>query len=204
MRKIIVCGIDTKVGKTVVSAILVQMLSADYWKPIQAGSLDFSDTQKVKRWVSYSAAQFFPEAHRLSSPLSPHHASYLDGISIAPENIQIPQNTQTLIIETCGGVMTPLNDQFFLCDLFTSHDYEWILVSKNYLGSINHTLLALEYLKSRSLKVLGLIFNGEPNNHTESFILQHSKLPLLGRLFPEEEIDQQIILKYALLWQKNF
>jgi dethiobiotin synthetase len=111
MQKIFVTGIGTDVGKTIVSAVLVEALQADYWKPIQAGDLDNSDTQKVQRLVTNTKSQFHKEAYRLNTPASPHYAAELDGIEISLNNIQLPQTTNQLIIEGAGGLMVPINQK---------------------------------------------------------------------------------------------
>ncbi len=168
-----VTGIGTDVGKTIVSAILVEKLKADYWKPIQSGDLDNSDTMKVQRLISNTITRFHPEAYRLTQPYSPHKSADLDGVTIDLDQIKLPETDNQLLIEGAGGLMVPLNDQHFVVDLVQKFDAEVVLVVKHYLGSINHTLLSLELLKQKKIKVRALIFNGERDEYSEKVILRH-------------------------------
>ncbi|MBK7183219.1 MAG: dethiobiotin synthase [Bacteroidetes bacterium] len=197
MRKIFVTGIGTDVGKTLVSSILVEALQADYWKPVQTGSFFSTDTAKVQKWISNTVSQIHPETYCLKQYMSPHAAAELEGTEIKLENINIPATDKTLIIEGAGGLMVPLNRSEFMIDMITKFDAEVILVVQNYLGSINHTLLSVEALKSRGLNVLGLIFNGPPHQLSEDIILDTTKLKLLGRINKETDLDKSVISRYA-------
>jgi dethiobiotin synthetase len=170
-RPIFVTGIGTGVGKTIVSAILVEKLNADYWKPIQAGDLEQSDTLMVKQLVTNPISYFYPEAYRLTQPYSPHKAAALDGIVIDPEKIVLPETDNQLIIEGAGGLMVPLNDSFLMIDLIKKLDAEVVLVSRNYLGSINHTLLSVEALKSRDIPLKAIVFNGDTDEWSENIVV---------------------------------
>jgi dethiobiotin synthetase len=172
-QPLFVTGIGTDVGKTIVSAVLVEKLKADYWKPIQSGDLDNSDTMKVQRLVSNNTSVFHPEAYRLTQPFSPHKSAELDGIEISLDHIILPQTNNQLLIEGAGGLMVPLNNKDLVIDLIQKFNAEVILVVKHYLGSINHTLLSLEVLKHRNIKVKTLIFNGYTDSYSESIIRQH-------------------------------
>jgi len=193
-KRIFVTGIGTGIGKTVVSAILVEKLKADYWKPIQSGDLDNSDTRAVQALVSNTVTKFHPEAYRLTQPFSPHKSAYLDGIIIDPEKIITPDTDNMLIIEGAGGLMVPLNEQFLMIDLVKKLDAEVVLVSQNYLGSINHTLLSIAVLKQHNIPVKGLIFNGPKEPYTEDFILSYTGIKLLGHILPFDIIDKQAII----------
>ena len=166
MRKIFVTGIHTGIGKTVVSAILTEALEADYWKPIQAGDLNNSDTIAVKRLISNSVSIFHPEAYRLTQPISPNVAAAADGITIDMNTItsSVPVSTNRyLVIEGAGGAMSPVNDSEVVIDLIKRLDAEAIIVSKHYLGSINHTLLTDRCdSRRKESRLLGIIFNGGP------------------------------------------
>lgn len=198
MRKIFVTGIGTNVGKTIVSAILVEALKADYWKPIQAGTSYPTDTNLVKELISNTQSIIHPEAYCLKEPLSPHAAAQLEGVSIQLEKIALPPTSnKTIIIEGAGGLMVPLNEEHLMLDLIQRLDVEVIIVIQNYLGSINHSLLTIDTLKRNNITVLGLIFNGETNPSSEEFILKYSKLKLLGRVGKEKRMDKNIILRYA-------
>ena len=133
--KLFITGIGTDVGKTVASAITVQALEADYWKPIQAGDLDHSDTDKVKALVSNKKSQFHPNAYALNTPASPHYAASLDGIVLDIKKIQEPITANHLVIEGAGGILVPLNDTDSIIDLIQK-DYKVVVVSRHYLGSI--------------------------------------------------------------------
>lgn len=165
-----VTGIGTDVGKTVVSAILVEKLKADYWKPIQSGDLDNSDTMKVQALISNPVSKFHPEAYRLTQPYSPHKSAALDGVTIDLDQINLPQTDNQLVIEGAGGLMVPLNNTHFIVDLIQKFEAEVVLVVKHYLGSINHTLLSLELLKQKKIKVNTLIFNGDSDEYSEKII----------------------------------
>ena len=198
MRKIFVTGIGTDVGKTFVSAILTEALQADYWKPIQCGSLNLSDTDRVKRLVSSPFSVFHPEAYRLEQAMSPHAAAELSKVKIRLAKLIAPETENTLIIEGAGGILVPYNYKGdTLLDVVKQNNAEIVIVSKNYLGSINHTLLTLEYLKHKNVKILGIIFSGEENKSSETVILNQSKVNLLGRIPQEYEISKDLIKKYA-------
>ena len=199
MKRYFVTGIGTDVGKTLVSAILVESLHADYWKPVQAGDLENTDTMKVQALVSNVRSQFHAEAYRLSKPMSPHAAAAIDGITIELKNISVPNTSNPLVIEGAGGLMVPLNDQFLVIDLIAKLNTEVVLVSSNYLGSINHTLLTVAALKNKNIPIAGIIFNGSPAITTEEFILRYTGLKCLLRIKEEEKIDKSTILNYSAL-----
>lgn len=203
MHKIMVAGIGTDVGKTIVSAILTTLVKGDYWKPIQCGDEENSDTSTMKKWLDSTYTIHAP-AYSLKAPLSPHHAARLESTSINLDSITLPQTTRSLVIEGVGGILVPLTQKTSSIDLFKSWDCQWVIVSKHYLGSINHTLLTLEALKRLGLPILGIIFNGEPNPDSESAILDISQVPVLGRLLPEANLNPQTIQRYAKQWQSLF
>lgn len=178
-RPIFITGIGTGVGKTIVSAILVQKLQADYWKPIQSGDLDNSDTAQVRSLVSNKTITFHPETYQLTQPFSPHKSAALDGIYIDPEKIILPETNNQLIIEGAGGLMVPLNENFLMIDLIKKLDAEVILVSKNYLGSINHTLMSAGILKGNDIKLSRLIFSGAQDRDSETIISKHLQIETL-------------------------
>lgn len=196
-QTIIVAGIGTEIGKTVVSAILTKALKADYWKPIQSGDLDQGDAYWIQQWVKHPKLTIWPSTYRLSQPLSPHTAAELDGITIELNQFQKPESSNSLVIELAGGLMVPINDQQTNIDLIKSFNAPVILVSKNYLGSINHTLLSFELLKQKGIPVLGIVFNGPENTSGEKFILNYTQLPLLLRVNEEQSINEAAIDHYA-------
>ena len=198
--KLFITGIGTDVGKTVVSAIITQALEADYWKPIQAGDLDTSDTHKIKAYVSNSKTKFFENSYALNTPASPHLAAEIDGVTIDIQKIKEPKTKNHLVIEGAGGIFVPINTTEAIVDLIQA-DYKVIVVSRHYLGSINHTLLTIEALQNRNIKIAGIIFNGEKNEATESIILSKTGLNFIGRLEIEPYIDTNVINEYADLWR---
>jgi dethiobiotin synthetase len=204
--KLFITGIGTDVGKTVASAIVVEALQADYWKPIQAGDLDFSDTHKVKSLICHTersrSAQFHLNAYALNTPASPHFAAQLDGIVIDLKKITEPKTDNHLVIEGAGGILVPLNDSDCIIDLIQK-DYKVIVVSRHYLGSINHTLLTIEALKSRKINVAGIIFSGDENKATEEIILKKSGAKFIGRIENEPYFDQNVIRYYADKFRDN-
>ncbi|QHL86687.1 dethiobiotin synthase [Nibribacter ruber] len=196
-KRYFVTGIGTDVGKTIAAAILTQALHADYWKPVQAGSLEATDTMRVQELVSNSRSVFHPEAYRLKLPASPHLAAAQEGIDIDLNNIQLPQTQNHLIVEGAGGVMVPLNNNELVLDLISKLNLEVILVSRNYLGSINHTLTTLEVLKARNISVVGIIFNGVPNPSTEQFIKDYTQVKVLPAILEEATFTPPLVEHYA-------
>jgi len=194
--KLFITGIGTDVGKTITSAIVTQALEADYWKPVQAGDLDNSDSHKIQRYISNDKTVVHENSYKLNTPASPHLAAELDGITIDLKKIIEPSTDNHLVIEGAGGILVPLNDNDCIIDLI-KEDYKVILVSRHYLGSINHTLLTFEALKSRKLKVAGIIFSGDENKATEEIILNKTKAKFIGRIENEPYFDQNVIQYYA-------
>jgi len=200
--KLFITGIGTDVGKTIASSILVEALEADYWKPIQAGDLDNSDTHKVEKYVSNTTTTFHKNAYALRTPASPHYAAEIDGITIDVKKIIEPTITNHLVIEGAGGILVPINSTDCVIDLIQP-DYKVIVVSRHYLGSINHTLMTIEILKSRKLNVAGIIFSGDENKATENIILEKTNVPMIGRMDNEPYFDQNVIKYYADLFREN-
>lgn len=198
MKRIFVTGIGTGVGKTLVSAIITEYLQADYWKPIQSGDLDNTDTMTVRRLISNSKSVLHEERFRLTQPLSPHASAEIDGIEMKLEDFTAPESAkQYLVIEGAGGLMVPINSTTTIADLIKFLDASVILVSKNYLGSINHTLLTIQELQRREIPITGLVFNGEYLPQTENLIINYSHVPVIFRLDNEATINKQTVQIYA-------
>jgi dethiobiotin synthetase len=193
-----VTGISTEVGKTISSAILVEALGADYWKPVQAGELEHTDSDRVASLIGGEGTVIHPSSYALKTPMSPHAAAALDGVEIDLKGIVPPKTDNHLVIEGAGGLMVPLNDRDTIFDLIQPW-HKVILVSRHYLGSINHTLLSLEKLSQKGVRV-GLVFNGDPHPSTEEIILKKSSAFFLGRIHREEGFDRALIKKYAKQW----
>ena len=195
--KLIIAGIGTEIGKTVVSAIIVEALQADYWKPVQSGALEDSDTETVRSLISNPHTRFHPEAYRLREPLSPHAAAEIDGVTIELKKLALPKTGNNLVIELAGGLMVPLNNQDLNIDWVQQTGLPVVLVSRNYLGSINHTLLSVEACQSRRIPILGVVFNGPEVAASEAIILHKTQLPCLGRVEQEKELTPGIVRQYA-------
>ena len=193
--KLFVTGISTEVGKTVASAIIVEALQADYWKPIQAGDLDNSDSHKVHDFISNHKTVIHPNSYALNTPMSPHAAADIDKISIDLDKILAPKTDNHLVIEGAGGLLVPLNDSDTIFDLIQP-DYKVIVVSRHYLGSINHTLLTIEKLKQKNFEI-GIIFSGDKHPTTEEIILKKTGVKCLGRINEEPHFDKTVVKKYA-------
>jgi dethiobiotin synthetase len=191
MAKYFITGIGTGIGKTLISAILTEKLKADYWKPIQSGDLDISDSITISSLITNTNTVIHPESYRLTQPLSPHLSAKLDGIEIDLNQIIIPTTDNDLIIEGAGGLMVPLNENELIIDLIKKLNLEVILVSQNYLGSINHTLLSINLLKQYEIPVKGIIFNGDENVETERYIQQYAKIKKLGNVPSLKNIDRE-------------
>ena len=189
-----VSGIGTGIGKTMVSAVLVEKLKADYWKPVQSGDLDKSDSFVIKNLISNKDSKIHPETYKLSQPYSPHKSAAIDKLSIDPEKIILPQTNNTLIIEGAGGLMVPLTDRFLMIDLIKKLNVPVVLVSQNYLGSINHTLLSIQALKQYEIPIKGIIFNGAKDIYSKEFILQYTEIALLGHIPQYKEVDKKAII----------
>lgn len=200
--KLFITGIGTDVGKTIASAIITQSLEADYWKPVQAGDLDNSDSHKIQRYISNNKTVILENSYKLNTPASPHLAAEIDGITIDLKKIIEPSTDNHLIIEGAGGILVPLNDNDCIIDLI-KEDYKVILVSRHYLGSINHTLLTFEALKNRNIAVAGIVFSGDENKATEEIILSKTKAKFIGRIENEPYFDQNVIQYYADLFREN-
>lgn len=195
MATIFITGISTEIGKTITSAIITEALKADYFKPVQAGDLDYTDTDKVKALISNTESIFHPSAYALHTPMSPHAAAKIDGVLIDPEKIEVPEVPRHLVMEGAGGLLVPLNDEHTILDLIQK-DFHVIVVSRHYLGSINHTLLTLHLLQQKGFQP-AIIFSGDEHPTTESIIVKMSNVPVIGRIDEEENFDKEVVQKYA-------
>ena len=201
MKRIFITGISTDVGKTIASAIITEALEADYWKPIQAGELNHCDTKKVKQLVSNSKSKFHTNSYALQTPMSPHAAAEIDGINIDLKKIKEPNTKNHLVIEGAGGLLVPINSKHTILDIIKP-DYKVIVVSRHYLGSINHTLLTVATLKSKGYDV-SLIFSGSEHKSTEDIIKKMTNIPVIGRIEEEPYFDKNVIKEYADLFREQ-
>jgi len=197
-----ITGIGTDVGKTVVSAIVSEALQASYWKPIQAGDLDNSDSIKIKNLTENVTV--LEEGIKLSQPMSPHAAAEIDKVDIRISDFRLPNVSGNLIVEGAGGMMVPINSNgLLLVDLMKEFRLPVILVSRHYLGSINHTLLSVEVLKNRNIPIEGIIFVGEENKATEDIILSVTELKALARIPEVTVVDKTFIKEQAELLNRT-
>ncbi len=199
MKKYFVTGISTEVGKTVVSAVIVEALEADYWKPIQAGELENCDTKRVQNLISNKKSKFHPNSYALKTPMSPHAAAEIDTIQIDLKNIKEPKTKNNLVIEGAGGLLVPLNQKQTILDIIKP-EYKVIVVSRHYLGSINHTLLTLKLLQKKGFDV-ALIFSGNEYKSTEDIIKKMANVGVIGRIEEEPYFDKDVIKEYADLFR---
>jgi dethiobiotin synthetase len=193
--RLFVTGIGTGVGKTVASAILVAALRADYWKAIQCGDLDESDTSRIRALVP--GARCHPERYLLRTPCAPAEAAAIEGIRIDLPSFVPPVTDAPLVIEGAGGLLVPLHGEATIADLVTQLGAAAVVVSRNYLGSINHTLLTMEALAHRRIPVAGIVFNGPPAAASEASILHRYPVPVLGRIPEATQIDRSFIASQA-------
>lgn len=172
-KPIFVTGIGTGVGKTIVSALLTEQLRADYWKPVQAGDLEETDSMTVSRLISNSKTVVHPERYRFKLAASPHKAAAFETVSILDDDFDLPVTDNRLVVEGAGGLMVPLSASFLMIDLIQQLDAEAVLVVRNYLGCINHTLLSVQLLLGRNIPIRCIVFNGEMDPDTESFLRRY-------------------------------
>lgn len=197
-RGVVVTGIGTEVGKSVVSAILCEVLGARYWKPIASGAEDGpAESVVVSRLLKNGAQRIFSERYLLRKSLSPHAAAALEGVEVSLDEFSLPICDAPLVVELAGGVMVPLNDRATNLDLIKHLGLPVVVVSRHYLGSINHTLLSLLALRAHSVPVRGIIFNGEELPDSERIITTMGDVPVIGRVPALEEISQGVISAFA-------
>lgn len=179
---LVITGTDTGIGKTVFSAALAAALDGYYWKPVQSGLDEETDSETVKRLSGLAPSRIFPEAWRLRTPVSPHLSAEIDGVAIDPDAIDLPETDRPLVVEGAGGLLVPLTRQSTYIDVFTRWGRPLILCARTGLGTINHTLLSVEVLRQRHIQIVGIAFIGDELSDTQSIIAEMSGLPVLGRL----------------------
>jgi dethiobiotin synthetase len=194
MNAIAVIGIHTGIGKTVASAVLTECLDACYWKPVQSGAHE-RDILLVRDLIKDGQKRVFQETYLLQQPLSPHEAARIDGITIDITKFKFPPADSRLIVETAGGLLSPMSDDGTMADFISHYHLPVILVVQHYLGSINHTLLTIETLKSRGIALLGLVWNGAANASSEEFISRYTKAPVLVRIPEMNPVNHENVQK---------
>jgi len=180
-KTIVVTGTDTDVGKTVFAAALTHALGARYWKPVQSGLEGGSDSERVAA-LGVPETLILPEAYRLTTPCSPHQAAEIDGVQIDASKLVPPATRGPLVVEGAGGALVPVTRKLLYADLFAAWSHPVVIVARTTLGTINHTLLTIEALRSRHIDILGVAFNGDGNEESESIIAELGRVRRLGRL----------------------
>ena len=185
--RLVVTGTDTGIGKTVLSGAIAQATSAAYWKPIQAGLDEETDSERV----AALGVRTLPEAYQLTTPCSPHWAAEIDGVTLHDAALELPDGEADLVVEGAGGVLVPIREDLLFADLFARWGLPVVLAARTALGTINHTLLSIEALRSRGVPILGVAFIGEPIENTEATITRIGGVKRLGRLpiLPEVTAD---------------
>ena len=199
-KRIVICGTDTDVGKTIVSSFFVQGLNGIYWKPIQSGTEESTDTETVCKLLNLESDRHLSERYKFKAPVSPHWAAEKESSFIEPKNLDIPDINKLIIIETAGGLMVPLNRNWLQIDQLKVWGAPIILVARTGLGTLNHTLLSLEALKNRNLNVLGIVLNGPPHNDNPKTLEQFGDTKILASLPIFEEVSAE---KLSQEWNKQ-
>jgi dethiobiotin synthetase len=181
-RRIVVTGTDTGIGKTVFSAALVGALDGYYWKPVQSGLEDETDSDTVQRLSGLAAERILPEAYRLKTPVSPHLAAEIDGVAIDPASLVLPPTARPLVVEGAGGLLVPLTSELLTIDVFARWREPVVLCARTTLGTINHSLLSIEAIRARGIPLAGVTFLGEENADSERTIVALGRTRRLGRL----------------------
>lgn len=189
-RALIVTGTDTGIGKTVFAAALAGALGGAYWKPVQAGLDEATDSELVARLAGLPTDRILAEAYRLRTPCSPHRAAEIDGAAIDPARLVPPACDRPLVIEGAGGVLVPLTRDLVFADLFARWALPVVLVARTSLGTINHSLLSIEALRARGIAIVGIAFVGDPNEDSEATIAAIGGVRRLGRLPLLDPLDR--------------
>jgi dethiobiotin synthetase len=200
-RTFVITGTDTDVGKTVFAAALCAALDAHYWKPVQAGLDDGTDTARVASLSGLPPHHFLPETYRLVTPCSPHRAAAIDGVVVDPVRLSLPDVSAPLIIEGAGGVLVPLSGRWLYADQFAMWQVPVIIVARTALGTINHSLMTIEALRARSVPIHGVAFVGESHPDSEATICEVGGVRRLGRLPHLVVIDAQTL---RAAFEENF
>ena len=200
--EIFVTGTDTGIGKTVVSALLTKGLNATYWKPIQAGLEEETDTEFVHRTTGVSSDQIVPERYRLQTPMSPHGAAKIDDVYIEMSDFGLADyETDHLVVEGAGGLMVPFNDNQMIIDLIKELKLPVVLVARSSLGTLNHTFLSLEALRKRDIPILGVVMNGPEHKSNREAIRHYGKVEILAEIDTINPINPETLLQ---TYQQNF
>ena len=200
-RGYLVTGTDTGIGKTIVCAMLVQALDAAYFKPVQAGLDEPTDTDTVQTLSGLPSNRFLNETYRLKEPASPHLSAAMEGIEIETDRLQLPDSEFPLIVEGAGGVMVPLTSEILFLDIFARWRLPTIVVARTSLGTINHTLLSVKALRDRGILIHGVIFVGDAHEENERIIPLLGDVHHLGRVPFLDPLDKDSLSR---TFQNNF
>ncbi len=201
-RRVVVSGTDTGVGKTVCAALMTAVLDAHYWKPVQAGLEEETDSETVLRTAEIDAERVFPEGYRLTAPMSPDQAAAREGVTLDHRVLIPPVCSGDLVIEGAGGLMVPLNRSATMIDLFAAWGLPLILVARSGLGTLNHTLLSVEALVRRRVPTAGIVLVGDRHPENERTLEQWSTVAIVGRIPRLEVIDRRTLLEvYRREWR---
>ncbi len=195
-EQLFITGTDTGIGKTVVSAILMAGLQGRYWKPVQSGLEEKTDTEWIQEVTDLPQSHFYPETYRLQKPLSPHASAAVDGVRIELDEFCLPETQEHLIVEGAGGVMVPLNEKYLMLDLMKKLGIPVLLVARTELGTINHTLLSLEQLRRHGLEIFGVVLNGPKNQSNREAIEHFGQVKVIAEIEPMDVFNSET-LRYA-------
>ena len=195
----VICGTDTDIGKTLISSFFVRGLNSFYWKPIQSGIESETDSKAVARLTKVNKTQIINEAYIFREPVSPHWAAEIDQKVINFKLLNLPNVDGSLIVETAGGLMVPITRNYLQIDQIKKWDIPVILVCRSGLGTLNHTLLSIEALKKRNIKILGLVINGEKHLDNPKTLTEFSSLPIIAEFPYIQKIDSNNL---DILWEE--
>ena len=198
--QLVVCGTDTDVGKTVVSALLVQGLGAHYWKPVQSGTAEGTDREWLQTVLGLGEQRICPEAYRLQAPVSPHWAAERDGVTIETTKLHLPKVAGPLVVETAGGLLVPLRRDWLQIDQLALWQLPVLLVARSGLGTLNHTLLSVEALRRRKIPLLGMILNGPLHPDNPRTLAELTGTPVLAELPRLDPLNAKTL---AQQWEKQ-
>lgn len=192
-NSLFVTGTNTDIGKTVVSAVLVAGLRANYWKPIQSGLIDGTDTDWIQKHTDIPQSHIHKETYALQQPLSPHAAAVFDNIEISLDAFSLPviPEEDFLIIEGAGGVLVPINEKYFMLDLIEKLGSPVLIVADSELGTINHSLLTIRQLRDRKIKIAGVVMNGPQNQGNKEAIEFYGNVEVIAEIEPMEELNPE-------------
>lgn len=202
-KRIFVTGTNTDIGKTVVCGVLVSGLRAHYWKPIQSGLIDGTDTDWIVEHTDIPQTQIHKETYLLQQPLSPHAAATIDNVEITLEAFSLPTipDEDFLIIEGAGGVLVPINEKHFMLDLIETLGAPVLIVADSELGTINHSLLTIRQLRERNIEIAGVVMNGPQNQGNKEAIEFYGEVEVIAEIEPLEELSAAALAECFI---KNF